>query len=157
VTMPHDPSDAPGVGVRGSAAIPTERSFVTQKTFSIAELAGELGVTLRAIRFYEAKGLVAPQRVGGARVFSPRDRARLILILRGKRMGFSLKDIQHFLDLYEADPTRVAQMRNLLGKVRERIARLETQLHDVETSLAELRDVERTTAEMLAEKNVETS
>nr|WP_272884908.1 MerR family DNA-binding transcriptional regulator [Candidatus Rhodoblastus alkanivorans] len=155
--MPHDPSDASGVGVRGSAAIPTGRSSVKEKTFSIAELAGELGVTLRAIRFYEAKGLVAPQRVGGARLFSPRDRARLILILRGKRMGFSLKDIQQFLDLYEADPTRVAQMRNLLGKVRERIARLETQLRDVETSLAELRDVERTTAEMLAGKGVKTS
>ena len=76
---------------------------------------------MRAIRFYEAKGLIAPRRVGAARVYGPRDRARLILIQRGKRMGFSLRDIKEFLDLYGADPTQVAQMRILLGKAREEL------------------------------------
>jgi DNA-binding transcriptional MerR regulator len=154
VTTPHFPDDAPRA--RPAGALAPERPSLA-KNFSIAELAGELGLTLRAIRFYEAKGLIAPRRVGASRVYSPRERARLILIQRGKRMGFSLRDIQQFLDLYEADPNQVAQMRGLLGKVRERIARLETQLQDVETSLAELRDVERATRDMLAAKGIDIS
>lgn len=72
-------------------------------------------------------------------------------------MGFSLRDIKEFLDLYGADPTQVAQMRILLGKARERIARLETQLQDVKTSLAELREVERATHDMLASRGVKIS
>ena len=151
MTTPHPSPEQPGaraLGLGPAAAV---------KSFSIAELAAELGLTLRAIRFYEAKGLIAPRRVGLSRRYSPRDRARLILVLRGKRMGFSLRDIREFLDLYEADPTQVAQMRKLLGKTRERIARLEAQLQDVATSLAELRDVERATRDMLAAKGVKVS
>lgn len=126
-------------------------------TYSIAQIAQEMGVTMRAIRFYESKGLIAPQRAGKSRVYSHRDRVRLILILRGKRMGFSLKEIQEFLDLYVVDATHVTQMRGLLGKVRARIALLETQLQDVKTSLAELREMERVTQDILAAKGVETS
>ena len=150
LTIAHRQIDASSAGSEPSAAPPARR-------FSIAELASELGVTLRAIRFYEAKGLIAPQRVGASRVYSGRDRARLILILRGKRMGFSLKDIREFLDLYEVDSNQAAQMTRLLGKTRERIARLETQLRDVETSLAELRDVERATGASLAAKGVKST
>jgi DNA-binding transcriptional MerR regulator len=151
VTTPHHSSEQPGA--RASRPGPA----ATTKSYSIAQLAAELGLTLRAIRFYEAKGLIAPRRVGLSRHYSQRDRARLILVLRGKRMGFSLRDIREFLDLYEADPTQVTQMRNLLGKTRERIARLEAQLQDVQTSLAELRDVERATRDMLAAKGVKVS
>lgn len=151
MTTPHPSPEQPGARALG----PGPAAAV--KSFSIAELAAELGLTLRAIRFYETKGLIAPRRVGLSRHFSPRDRARLILIRRGKRMGFSLGDIREFLDLYEADPTQVAQMRKLLGKTRERIARLEAQLQDVQTSLAELRDVERATRDMLSAKGVKVS
>lgn len=138
-------------------AAPPAKTDVTGDTYSIAQLAKELGVTLRAIRFYESKGLIAPRREGKSRVYTHRDRVRLILILRGKRMGFSLKDIREFLDLYAVDVTQVTQMRSLLNKVRGRIARLENQLQDVETSLAELREMERVTKGILAAKGVEIS
>ncbi|WP_298428698.1 MerR family DNA-binding transcriptional regulator [Rhodoblastus sp.] len=153
--MPHRQGPEPHAA--SAAALAPGRAAATARTYSIAQLASELGVSLRAIRFYEAKGLIAPQRVGASRVYSHRDRARLILILRGKRMGFSLKDIQEFLDLYVVDATQVTQMRSLLGKVRSRIGRLETQLQDVQTSLAELRDVERVTQDILATKGAEKS
>ncbi|WP_298357577.1 MerR family DNA-binding transcriptional regulator [Rhodoblastus sp.] len=151
MTTPDHSREQPG------ARAPRTGPAAAVKSFSIAELAAELGLTLRAIRFYEAKGLIAPRRVGLWRHYSLRDRARLILIQRGKRMGFSLRDIREFLDLYEADPTQVAQMRNLLGKTRERIARLEAQLQDVQTSLAELRAVERATRDMLGANGAKVS
>ncbi|MGO8737823.1 MerR family transcriptional regulator [Rhodoblastus sp.] len=156
MTTPHRLPETPGARARKAGAA-AARPSAAAKSFSIADLAGELGLTLRAIRFYEAKGLIAPRRVGRARLYSPRDRARLILILRGKRMGFSLRDIKEFLDLYGADPTQVAQMKSLLGKTRGRIARLETQLQDVKTSLAELREVESATRDMLAARGIKVS
>ena len=110
--------------------------------FSIAELADELGITARAIRFYEIKGLLRPQRVGATRVYDYRDRARLLLILRGKRLGFSLALIQRYLDLYDADPTHEKQLVHLLGGVRQRIDELESQRRDLELTLDELRDIE---------------
>jgi DNA-binding transcriptional MerR regulator len=70
-------------------------------SYSITDLAGEFGVTARALRFYEDEGLIAPQRIGLARVYSKRDRARLAWILRGKRVGFSLADIREMIDLYD--------------------------------------------------------
>src|SRR5271170_1250244 len=72
--------------------------------FSVSQLAGQLGVTARTIRFYEDKHLISPQRAGTTRVYTPRDRARLTLILRGKRLGFSLREVKEFLDLYDAVP-----------------------------------------------------
>ena len=125
---------------------------MTDKTYTIAQLAEELGVTLRTIRFYEAKGLISPQRAGKARVYTHRDRARMILILRGKRMGFSLSEIKEFLDLYVVDAAQDEQMRHLLQKVRSRIEMLETQLQDVQTSLSELREVERATQTLVSSK-----
>jgi DNA-binding transcriptional MerR regulator len=117
--------------------------------FAIADLAREFGISTRAIRFYEAKGLIKPQRVGATRVFRRRDRARLILILRGKRLGFSLRDISDYLGLYDADRT---QQVALLGeKVDQRLARLERQLADLTTTIAELREIKRLAAQRLAE------
>lgn len=75
------------------------------RLYTVTELAAELGMTARAIRFYEDKGLITPQRAGTTRVYSSRDRARMILILRGKRLGFSLGTIREYLDLYDADVT----------------------------------------------------
>jgi DNA-binding transcriptional MerR regulator len=113
-----------------------------QELFTINQLAEELGVTQRALRFYEAKGLIAPRRVGTMRVFTRRDRARLRLVLRGIRLGFSLAEVREYLDLYDADPTQREQVRLLLGKVAARIEALEAQRRDLEQALAELRGIE---------------
>ncbi|HYI83865.1 MAG TPA: MerR family DNA-binding transcriptional regulator [Acetobacteraceae bacterium] len=110
--------------------------------FTVNQLAEELGITARAIRFYEAKGLIAPRRAGTTRVFDRRDRARLLLVLRGKRLGFSLASIREFLDLYDADRTQSAQLRLLLDATRERIRELERQRVDLDQTLRELREVE---------------
>ena len=109
--------------------------------FAIADLAREFGISTRAIRFYEAKGLLSPERVGATRVFRRRDRARLILILRGKRLGFSLRDISDYLSLYDANRTQ--QVSLLIGKVDERLASLETQLEDLQTTISELKEIKK--------------
>lgn len=109
--------------------------------YSIGDLAAEFAISTRTIRFYEAKGLIAPQRAGTTRVYSRRDRARLILILRGKRLGFSLEGIAEYLDLYDADPHQLAQTRLLLQNVERAIADLEDKQADIEKTLAELREI----------------
>jgi DNA-binding transcriptional MerR regulator len=128
---------------------------VIDKIYSVTQLAKDLGVTPRTIRFYEDQGLISPQRAGNTRVYTHRDRARMILILRGKRLGFSIKDIKEFLDLYVVDTTQVEQVQLLVTKVRGRIAQLEDQLQAVEASLSELRDIERLSLEMLTVKGAE--
>jgi len=110
--------------------------------FAIADLSQEFGISTRAIRFYEAKGLLNPERVGGTRVFRRRDRARLILILRGKRLGFSLRDISDYLSLYDAQ-SQTAQTKLLVAKVDERLDLLERQKADLETTIAELRAIRK--------------
>ena len=118
--------------------------------FAIADLAREFGISTRAIRFYESKGLLAPERVGGARIFRRRDRARLILILRGKRLGFSLRDISDYLSLYDAH-SQTAQVELLVGKVEDRLGLLEAQQRDLETTIAELREIRALARERLAQ------
>jgi len=110
--------------------------------FTIGELATAFALSPRAIRFYEDQGLLTPARAGAQRVYTKRDRARLQLILRGKRLGFSLADIREFLDLYDADSTKRQQMEMTLGRTRARITELEQQLEDITITLAELRDME---------------
>ena len=107
----------------------------------MTELAQELGVSARTLRFYEDKGLIAPQRAGSTRVYTHRDRARLILILRGKRLGFSLREIKKYLDLYDADVTQTTQLRVLLDAVEARIADLGEQRKALDQTLAELNDI----------------
>lgn len=128
---------------------------VTDKIYSVTQLAKDLGVTPRTIRFYEDQGLLSPQRAGNTRVYTHRDRARMILILRGKRLGFSIKDIKEFLDLYVVDTTQVEQLQLLIAKVRGRIAQLEDQLQAVEASLSELREIERLSMDMLTSKGAD--
>jgi DNA-binding transcriptional MerR regulator len=118
--------------------------------FAIADLAGEFGISTRAIRFYEAKGLLRPERVGGTRVFRRRDRARLILILRGKRLGFSLRDISDYLSLYDAH-SQTAQVKLLIQKVDERLMLLEAQLGDLQTTISELREIRKFADDRLAQ------
>jgi len=130
------------------------------ETFSIAELAEAFEVTPRAIRFYEDKGLLHPARQGQTRVYSQRDRARLLLILRGKRVGFSLADIREMLDLYDRKDGQEAQLTVSLNKFRERIETLERQREDIDAALLELRDgvawIERTLAQKRSEAGEET-
>jgi DNA-binding transcriptional MerR regulator len=119
--------------------------------FAIADLAREFGISTRAIRFYEAKGLLNPERVGATRVFRRRDRARLMLILRGKRLGFSLRDISEYLSLYDADRTQATQVQRLVEMVDKRLVLLENQMTDLETTLAELREIRKLASERVAQ------
>jgi DNA-binding transcriptional MerR regulator len=118
--------------------------------FAIADLAKEFGISTRAIRFYESKGLLSPERLGATRIFRRRDRARLMLILRGKRLGFSLRDISEYLSLY--DPrSQTAQVHLLVEMVDERLALLQQQMADLNTALSELREIRKLAAERLAQ------
>ena len=124
------------------------------KIYSVTELARDLGVTPRTIRFYEDQGLISPQRAGNTRVYTHRDRARMILILRGKQLGFSLRDIKDYLDLYIVDAGQTEQVQHLARKARERITQLESQLQAVKTTLGELREIERAALETLTSRGI---
>ncbi|HKR92234.1 MAG TPA: MerR family DNA-binding transcriptional regulator [Novosphingobium sp.] len=115
----------------------------------IQEAATQLGVTMRALRFYEDKGLIAPQRVGTTRVYSRREIVRMQLILRGKRLGFSIREIKEFLDLYDADPEHLEQVRQLQSKVGVRITDLRKQKRAIEQTLEELLLIDRQAREWL--------
>jgi DNA-binding transcriptional MerR regulator len=112
---------------------------VSDKTYTITDLAHEFKVTARAIRFYEDKGLLHPSRQGMMRVYTKRDRARLMLILRGKRVGFSLAEIREMIDLYDLGDGRVEQMKLTLKRSQERLAALEMQRRDIDTAISELK------------------
>jgi len=124
-----------------------------EEFYTVPELARELGITPRAIRFYETKGLLAPQRAGSTRIYTRKDRARLILILRGKRLGFSLAEINEFLDL--TDINNAEQIQMLAQKVRIRIDDLEDQKTELEKVLCELNDIEKQCQDALTEKGIE--
>jgi len=109
---------------------------------TVTQLGHELGITARTLRFYEDKGLVTPGRAGTTRVYTARDRARMIIILRGKRLGFSLREIKEYLDLYDLDPTQAKQTKALIKAVQVRIVRLQDQRIALEQTMAELRQVE---------------
>jgi len=111
------------------------------RLYTIGELADQLAVTTRAIRFYEAKGLIAPARRGVARSYARRDRARLKLILRGKNLGFTLEEIAQYLMLYDADPTQITQTQMLLARVERAIEDLQEKRADLDRTLRELRDI----------------
>lgn len=113
-----------------------------QELFSIAELADEFDISTRTIRFYESKGLITPDRVGTTRVFRRRDRTRLLLILRGKRLGFSLNEISDYLELYDADQTQATQTQHLLERVNTRLTMLKAQKTDLEIAITELEEMQ---------------
>ncbi|ALV25715.1 MerR family transcriptional regulator [Pannonibacter sp. Q-1] len=111
----------------------------TKKTqFTIGDLAKEFGVTLRTLRFYEDRGLLNPKRDGLNRVYTRRDRARLKLVVMGKRVGFSLSEIRDMLDLYDLRDGQVTQLRVALSRFNEQIAVLETQRKDIDQAIEEL-------------------
>ena len=124
----------------------------TQTTYGIAELAREFGVTTRAIRFYEDKGLLSPAREGQRRIYGSRDHVRLRLIMRGKRLGFSLDEIREMIDLYDLDPTEVSQLRLFIDKLQARREQLRRQQDDIVETLAELDQLEDQSRGLLADR-----
>jgi DNA-binding transcriptional MerR regulator len=112
-------------------------------TYSISDLAREFALTTRAIRFYEDCGLVAPRRNGRARIYGERERVRIKLILRGKRLGLALAEIRELLDLYEVAHNERAQLSKFLTMLADRRARLLQQKEDIDVVLAEIDGIER--------------
>jgi DNA-binding transcriptional MerR regulator len=111
------------------------------RQFTIGELAEAFGVTTRAIRFYESKGLISPPRKGVARSYSRRERARLSLIQRGKNLGFSLEEIRDWLALYDADPNHITQARVLIEKVEAAVEDLTKKRADLDRAIKDLREI----------------
>ncbi|KAF0115786.1 MAG: MerR family transcriptional regulator [Rhodobacteraceae bacterium] len=112
---------------------------VPSEVMTIREMCETYDLTPRTLRFYEAKELLTPIRIGTRRLFTRRDRARLTLILRGKRFGFSLEDIRQTLDLYDRDGSDTAQRQRACEIARERLAAMETQRAELDVAIADLR------------------
>jgi DNA-binding transcriptional MerR regulator len=135
-------ASTPSVPSAASAqeVVASHQAEETGELFGIGELCAEFGITLRTIRFYEDKGLLAPRRVNGTRVYTRRDRARLALILRSKAIGASLAEIKHYLDLYGArGEGRVQQLKFVLDRTGEAMRQLEARRAHIDATLAELR------------------
>ena len=132
--------------------VASHRDDGTGALFGISELCTEFGISPRALRFYEDKGLLAPRRINGTRVYTRRDRARLALILRAKFIGSSLAEIKHFLDLYGSNGEGLAQQqRFVLARTDAAIAELEQKRAHIEATLAELRVINQSVRDSLAE------
>jgi len=120
------------------------------REYSIGDLAREFAVTTRTIRYYEDEALLAPARRGQTRVYGPRERVRLRLILRGKRLGFSIAEIREILDMYETEPGEAGQLRHLVAKIAERRAALQRQRADIDQTLADMAEIEARCEQTLA-------
>lgn len=125
-----------------------------QRHFTITQLTQEFDITTRTLRFYEAQGLLAPQRRGRQRLYSPADRTRLKLILRGKRLGFSLAEISEIIDMYGKAPGEAGQLRVLMRTIASRRAELLEKRRDIELSLKDLEGVEDGCLARMAELGV---
>ncbi|WP_226665244.1 MerR family transcriptional regulator [Microbulbifer aggregans] len=115
-------------------------STASADSYSISELAQEFGITTRTIRFYEDKGLLSPERRGQTRIYKPEDRVRLKLILRGKRLGFSLDESREIIDMYDPAHGNVDQLNRLLDRIDAKRQQLRQQQRDIEKMLAQLDD-----------------
>ncbi|MGE8505370.1 MerR family DNA-binding transcriptional regulator [Pseudomonas berkeleyensis] len=120
-------------------------------TYSISDLARELDITTRAIRFYEEQGMLAPERRGQERVYSAKDKVTLKLILRGKRIGFSLAECRELIELYDPETGSRKQLETFMGKIAERRLQLEQQLLDIQQMQLELDTAEERCLAALAE------
>ena len=143
VARPAIPRTATARAVGGAAA--------AAPTFAIGELAREFDLTTRAIRFYEDCGLLAPLRRGRQRVYSLRDRTRLKLTLRGKRLGLTLAEVKELVDMYESPRDTQPQLKKFLVVLATHREQLEQQLADLQATLAEVREQEREARRLLAE------
>ena len=117
--------------------------------YSIGDLSREFGVTTRTIRFYEDQGLLSPTRNGQNRIYQARDRVRLKLILRGKRLGFSLNEINKLIALYDVPEGEAGQLRSFIEKIRARRSELLVQKEDIEHVMDELDSLEQRCADLL--------
>ncbi|MHA7772451.1 MerR family transcriptional regulator [Roseibium sp. M-1] len=122
-----------------------------QRYYTITQLTQEFDITTRTLRFYEAQGLVAPTRRGRQRLYTPGDRTRIKLILRGKRLGFSLNEIKEMIEMYGSAPGETGQLRLLLDKIAARRAELLEKQRDIELTLLELDEVEAGAKARIAE------
>jgi len=120
-------------------------------TYSISDLARELDITTRAIRFYEEQGMLAPERRGQERIYSAKDKVTLKLILRGKRIGFSLAECRELIELYDPETGSRRQLETFMGKIAERRLQLEQQLLDIQQMQLELDTAEERCLAALAE------
>ena len=135
------------------AFVESHRDVDTAELFGITELCREFGITLRALRFYEDKGLLSPRRINGARVYTRRDRARLALILRAKAIGSPLSEIKNYLDLYgEQGEGRIQQLTYVIRRTDEEIAELEKKRAKIDETLAELRIINAHSRSQLQER-----
>ncbi|NLR73945.1 MULTISPECIES: MerR family transcriptional regulator [Leeia] len=123
-----------------------------KRSYTITDLAREFDVTTRAIRFYEDEGLLLPERVGRNRVYGSRERVRLMLILRGKRLGFSLGEVKELFDIYDSSRDETSQLQQYLKILNQRRALLEQQRQDIEAVLKEIDTFERQCQRILEEK-----
>lgn len=121
------------------------------RTYTISELAREFGVTTRTIRFYEEKGLLEPSRDGQHRIYRKSDRARLELILRGKRAGMSLEESREVIEMYNPEGDNYEQYQFMLNKVDKRQAQLEAQMKDIQQIIAGLEEVRERCTQAMAE------
>ena len=136
---------------RATAVVPAPT--IDGELYGITELAQEYGISLRAIRFYEDKGLLAPRRINGGRAYTRRDRVRLGLILRGKAVGMSLAEIEHILSLYgDHGEGHAQQLEYLLGRIDAAMTELETRRSNIEAMLGELGEVRTQLKKSLAAK-----
>ena len=120
----------------------------------IGEMAKTFGVTLRTLRFYEDKALLKPKREGSTRLYSRRDRSRLNLILLGRRVGFSLRDVKHMIDLYDPNGANSKQFKLVLEKSEKQLARLEKQRESLDESIAELSTMMDTVRKLLSQRTL---
>jgi DNA-binding transcriptional MerR regulator len=133
------------------AFVDSHRDEESAELFGITELCREFGITLRALRFYEDKGLISPRRINGARVYTRRDRARLSLILRAKAIGSPLSEIKRYLDLYgDQGEGRAQQLSYVIERTDTEIAELEKKRAKIDQTLAELRVINATCRKQLA-------
>ncbi len=124
---------------------------INEPTYSISELAKEFDITTRSIRFYEDQGLLSPRRQGQTRIYSKRDKVRLKLILRGKRLGFTLAETGRLFELYDADKSSEKQLKTMLQLIEEKKADLSQQMDDIKVVLMELVTAERRCRDTLHE------
>ena len=141
-------------GASAQEVVASHRKDDSGELFGITELCAEFGITLRSIRFYEDKGLLAPRRINGTRVYTRRDRARLALILQSKAIGATLDEIRHYLDLYgDHGEGRLQQMRFVLERTDAAIRELELKRAHIDASLAELRVINAEVRQQLGRRN----
>lgn len=122
-----------------------------QTTYSISDLSKEFDITTRSIRFYEDQGLLKPKRRGQTRIYSMKDRVRLKLILRGKRLGFSLAETRRLFEMYDADKSSTSQLNTMLTLIEEKKHALQQQMDDIKIVLMELSSAEAQCRQSLAE------